>query len=100
MFQKHVLTKGSLKNPKAYEVCDIDSYTKCCLCKTSVHYFPHKFGQKSQNYFSTFTVITSLGWQEKMCALLKRKNNWKAPIVAMRKQNKIQIRAIKNNEYK
>ena len=33
MFQKHVLTKGNVKNPKACEVCGIYSYTKCGMCK-------------------------------------------------------------------
>ena len=73
MFQKHVLTKGSLKNPKAYEVCDIDSYTKCCLCKTSVHYFPHKFGQKSQKLFFDFHSDNFFGLARKDVYFIEKK---------------------------
>ena len=40
MFQKHVLTKGNMNNPKVCEVCGIDRYTTCGLCKTSVNCFP------------------------------------------------------------
>ena len=50
IFQKHFLTKGDLKNPKACEVCVIDSYTKYGLYRASVHYFS-EIWTKNQNFF-------------------------------------------------
>ena len=61
MFHKHVLTKVNVRKPKAREVCGIDSYTTCGICKAPAYYFSKKGGQKSQIASLTFTVITYLG---------------------------------------
>ena len=43
-----------MKNPNSCEVCGIDIYTTCGLCKAPVHYFPHKCGKNGKNCFLNF----------------------------------------------
>ena len=40
IFQKRVLSYVNEKKPMTCEVCGIDSYTACGICKSSVKYFP------------------------------------------------------------
>ena len=61
IFQKDFLTKGDLKNPKACEVCVIDSYTKYIVCTGHRCTISQKYGQKTKISSSIFTVINSFG---------------------------------------
>ena len=77
-FQKYVLTKENMKNPKACEVCGIDSYTTYGMCKASVHYFPQKVWQKSQKWFINFHSDNFFGLVWTYVDLIGNKKDWKA----------------------
>ena len=61
IFQKHVLSRVNLNNPKPFEVCGIYSYTICGLCKATIHYLLIKVYKRFKIVLSDFTVIPYLG---------------------------------------
>ena len=99
LFQKHIASKQNWKNAKPCEVCGLDTYTTCGLCKAPVHYFPQKGSQKGQSCFIDYHNDNFFGLARKDVALIgKKKKDWKAPTANVRKLNRRKIKGIMGDD--